>query len=63
MPYGNRPPTQFWAKAKAAVAAHACPRCGRPAGQACRNLRTASYKAPEDLVSPHKERLDLGSKP
>lgn len=54
-----RPHTQMWAKAAATVDAHDCPRCERPAGQPCRNLRTAAWKAAEDLLLPHKERAEV----
>lgn len=58
MGYGNRPHTQFWEKSREAENARDCPRCGRPKGEPCKNLRVAAWKEEVDLTSAHKERYD-----
>lgn len=49
--------SQMWAKGAAAEAARDCPRCERPAGRPCKNMKAATWKPEVDLVLPHKERL------
>lgn len=53
---GNRA-TDTWAKIRAAEATRECPRCRRPPGRPCRNMRSASWRREEDLALPHKERI------